>query len=288
MTIHHNTAVQDNGINPDWPRVRYCLRHPNRTLYSKLLDNISSKRSHELASSLFQTVRAGLIEGKSPDELRAEISPLIKGYRLSESETYVGIQIQKVIGWLKKGGTSTPPPAKERPKPNGSKSSGFKPSLSSSRASTLVVKERSQRARLIRDRVEMTKINNAEKLVLNYSYNHVDGSGTYCVTCRSTGEEICKKIPAATHRHFQIRMLQGIFNEIVPIGNVILECDDTDLVEHFNLKNWATYRGDGWKGPNGDRLAFIPLYESLDQTYAGRDVWIGLSADSTALSEKSL
>lgn len=48
------------------------------------------------------------------------------------------------------------------------------------------------------------------------------------------------------------------------------------------------YRENGWKGTNGDWLPFRLLYEELDQAYTGRDVWIGLSADSTALSEKSL
>lgn len=90
-----------NGIELKWPKVQYCLRYPNRQQYSEFLDNISSTIRHELDNTLFRTVRAGLIEGKSHDDLRSEIAPLITGYRLSESQAYVGQMIARVTTWLR-------------------------------------------------------------------------------------------------------------------------------------------------------------------------------------------
>jgi len=102
-----------NGIELKWPKVQYCLRYPNRQQYSEFLDNISSTIRHELDRTLFRTVRAGLIEGKSHDDLRAEIAPLITGYPLSESQAYVGQMIARVTIWLRNE-KSTPKSANKR------------------------------------------------------------------------------------------------------------------------------------------------------------------------------
>jgi uncharacterized protein (DUF927 family) len=121
----------------------------------------------------------------------------------------------------------------------------------------------------------MSRIQDAQRLVLSFSYNSVERTGLYCVRT-TTGEEIHREVEGATLRHFQLQMLDDVFSEVVPTGNVVLECDDTGLVEHFNLRNWVAYRENGWKGTNGDWLPFRQLYEELDQAYTGREIFIRL------------
>jgi hypothetical protein len=145
-------------INFDWPKVKYCQSYPGRKSYSELLDGISSKKPQELESALFQITRAGLIEGKSQQDLRAEISPLVAGYSLTESETYVGNKTRDALCWLSKGEAPRYVPQITRHKSARVESS--EPRVKTSSLSALQAKPKSPRIKQLQERHALTKIQN--------------------------------------------------------------------------------------------------------------------------------
>lgn len=265
-------------INFNWPRVKNCLCSPNRNLYSELLDHVSSTKYQDLGRVLFQTILAGLLEGKSRDELRAEISPLIRGYRLSECETYVAMQTRKVIGWLKNGSESAPPKSVRRPKSNVSRQAAQKPPVA--HTSSLEARESSSRLKLIREIGNRHRIENPNRLVLTLTFDPTQCVGSYSIVCRTTGRESSGRIEAGCARHFQLLVLKEVLSNFAPTGNVELECDNLDLVSHFGEEQLLRYRQSGWKNTNGDWLRFRDLYEQLDGAFKGRAVRIMLPEES--------
>ena len=145
-------------INFDWPKVKYCQSYPGRKSYSELLDGISSKKPQELESALCQITRAGLIEGKSQQDLRAEISPLVAGYSLTESETYVGNKTRDALCWLSKGEAPQYVPQITRHKSGRVESSEARVKTSS--LSSLQAKPKSPRIKQLHERHALTKIQN--------------------------------------------------------------------------------------------------------------------------------
>jgi hypothetical protein len=134
--LRHGCMNTINLLNPmidrTWPNVIRSLSYPNRISYAEFLNKVSGKRAKGLFDTLFHTIRAGLLEGKTNDELLAEISPLICGYPQSERVVLAQNTIGKVVTWLKKGATSTAPlPPKHRPKRRGSISATPNPPVSS-------------------------------------------------------------------------------------------------------------------------------------------------------------
>ncbi len=145
-------------INFDWPRVKYCQSYPGRKSYSELLDGISSKKPQELESALFQITRAGLIEGKSPQDLRAEITPLVAGYSLTESEAYVGNKTRDALCWLSKGEAPQYVPQITRHKRGRLESSAAR--FKTSTLSALQAKTKSPLIKQLQERHGLTKIQN--------------------------------------------------------------------------------------------------------------------------------
>lgn len=238
-------SIMPNSINLKSPRVLNCLKSHNRKLYCELVQEFPKRKPDQLAQHLNDTIREGLLEGKHPEDLKVELAPLLRR-PIAQSLGYVQSKIDDTLRWLSYDpdsesiDTGTPPPQRGRPTPSSFKPTSVKPPSSRNRASTLAVKELSDRARLIRERYQVTKIQDDQRLVLSFSYNYVEGTGRYCVKI-ATGEEIHRDFEAATLRHFQLQMLDDVFSKVVPSGNVVLECDDTGLVEHFNLRNWVAY-----------------------------------------------
>ena len=283
LSNQHQDFHFTNGIDMEWPRVKYSLRHPSRRLYSELLDYVSSKKSHELESFIFQTVRAGMIEGKSQEDLRAEISPLIKGYRLSESETYVNLQIRRVIGWLKQG--FTPPQSASRTRPSQARARSAAPKAPASIPASLESREKSNRIRLMKEINRRHQLQNPRRLKLIFDYDQLAGFGRYSVECLLTGKRFTGEIEAANLRHFQLLLLEQVFTRIAPRGCVELLCDDVEFVMHFAVENLLEYRWLGWKASNGDRLPLVPLYERLDRALNGRDISIMLPDEIPDVTE---
>ena len=129
-------------INFDWPKVKYCQSYPGRKSYSELLDGISSKKP----------------QGKSQQDLRAEISPLVAGYSLTESETYVGNKTRDALCWLSKGEAPRYVPQITRHKSGRVESS--EPRVKTSSLSALQAKPKSPRIKQLQERHALTKIQN--------------------------------------------------------------------------------------------------------------------------------
>ena len=99
-----------------------------------------------------------MIEGKSPQDLRAEISPLVAGYSLTESETYVGNKTRDALCWLSKGEAPQYAPQITRQKRGAVKSSEAR--FKTSSLSALQAKPKSPRIKQLQERHALTKIQN--------------------------------------------------------------------------------------------------------------------------------
>ena len=118
-------------------------------------------------------------------------------------------------------------------------------------------------------------------MILSFEFDRVSGEGSFTILSHQTGESFTGTLQAADRRHLQLLLLEVVFTQVAIEGDIALECDDLDLVEHFNLGNWGCYRQMGWKGTNGDWLRLRPLYELIDEAIAGRSVCIRLPDPKT-------